>query len=84
MKWHTDFVATWTIRSVLDRVKTKGRNCHMTIEAHLATLEKKHFALEEELHAAVTRPSSEDQTIAEIKRRKLRIKDEIERLRSAH
>lgn len=55
----------------------------MTIEAHLATLEKKHFALEEELHAAVTRPSSEDQTIADIKRRKLRIKDEIERLRSS-
>ena len=53
----------------------------MTIEAHLATLEKKHVALEEELHAAVNRPSAEDQTIAEIKRRKLRIKDEIERLR---
>ncbi|MFC6444950.1 YdcH family protein [Shinella zoogloeoides] len=55
----------------------------MTIEAHLATLEKKHVALEEELHAAVNRPSAEDQTIAEIKRRKLRIKDEIERLRSS-
>ena len=55
----------------------------MTIAAHLATLEKKHVALEEELHAAVNRPSAEDQTIAEIKRRKLRIKDEIERLRSS-
>jgi len=55
----------------------------MTIEAHLATLEKKHVALEEELHAAVNRPSAEDQTIAEIKRRKLRIKDEIERLRTS-
>ncbi len=53
----------------------------MTIEAHLATLEKKHFALEEELHAASTRPSSDDRTIADIKRRKLRIKDQIERLR---
>ena len=55
----------------------------MTIEAHLATLEKKHFALEEELHAAINRPSSGDETIADIKRRKLRIKDEIERLRSS-
>ena len=55
----------------------------MTIEAHLPTLEKKHVALEEELHAAVNRPSAEDQTIAEIKRRKLRIKDEIERIRSS-
>ena len=55
----------------------------MTIEAHLATLEKKHFALEAELHAAIKQPSAEDQTIADIKRRKLRIKDEIERLRSS-
>jgi len=55
----------------------------MTIEAHLATLEKKHVALEEELHAAMKRPSAEDEAIAEIKRRKLRIKDEIERLRSS-
>lgn len=54
----------------------------MTIEAHLATLEKKHFALEEELHAAMNQPSSDDRTIADIKRRKLRIKDEIERLRA--
>jgi hypothetical protein len=54
----------------------------MSIEAHLATLEKKHFALEEELHAAMNTPSAEDQSIADIKRRKLRIKDEIERLRS--
>ena len=54
----------------------------MSIEAHLATLEKKHFALEEELHAAMNRPSAEDRSIADLKRRKLRIKDEIERLRS--
>ena len=55
----------------------------MTIEAHLATLEKKHYALEEELHAAIKQPSSEDKTIADIKRRKLRVKDEIERIRSS-
>ncbi|MDO9415160.1 YdcH family protein [Pararhizobium sp.] len=56
----------------------------MTIEAHLTTLEKKHGALEQELHMALIRPSTEDETIASIKRRKLRIKDEIERLRSSH
>ncbi|MCF3638448.1 DUF465 domain-containing protein [Rhizobium sp. TRM95111] len=55
----------------------------MTIEAHLATLEKKHFALEEELHTAMNHPSSEDRIINDLKRRKLRIKDEIERLRSS-
>jgi hypothetical protein len=83
MTWHTETVATWTTRRANDRVQAKGRNCHMTIEAHLATLEKKHFALEEELHVAMNQPSSEDRTIADIKRRKLRIKDEIERLRSS-
>jgi hypothetical protein len=83
MTWHTDFVATWIIRHASDRVQAKGRNCHMSIEAHLATLEKKHVALEEELHAAMNRPSAEDQAIADLKRRKLRIKDEIERLRSS-
>ncbi|WP_071834067.1 YdcH family protein [Pararhizobium antarcticum] len=55
----------------------------MTIEAHLATLEKKHGALEQELHSALIQPSSEDQKIADIKRRKLRLKDEIEKLRSS-
>ncbi|MGE6782569.1 YdcH family protein [Ensifer adhaerens] len=55
----------------------------MTVEAHLATLEKKHGALEQELHAAMNQPSVEDELITDIKRRKLRIKDEIERLRSS-
>jgi len=31
----------------------------------------------------MNRPSAEDQAIADLKRRKLRIKDEIERLRSS-
>lgn len=55
----------------------------MTIEAHLATLERKHGALEDELHTALSCPSSEDHAIIDIKRRKLRIKDEIERLKSS-
>ncbi len=55
----------------------------MTIEAHLATLEKRHGALEQELHSALIQPSVRDQDIADIKRRKLRLKDEIEKLRSS-
>ena len=55
----------------------------MTIEAHLATLERKHGVLEDELHTALNCPSSEDEAIVDIKRRKLRIKDEIERLKSS-
>ncbi|MDQ0458095.1 YdcH family protein [Rhizobium paknamense] len=53
----------------------------MTIQAHLESLEKKHGALEEKLHAALSSPSADDSEILEIKRLKLRIKDEMERLR---
>ncbi|MBM7050246.1 MULTISPECIES: YdcH family protein [Rhizobium] len=55
----------------------------MTVQAHLESLEKKHVALEEELHVARTSPSINDTEIADIKRRKLRVKDEIQRLRSS-
>lgn len=54
----------------------------MSIEAHIETLEKKHVALEEELHTALLHPSTGDNAISKLKRQKLKIKDEIERLRS--
>lgn len=54
----------------------------MTIQAHLATLEKKHGDLEAQLHSAMLSPSTKDQEIVELKRKKLKIKDEIERLKS--
>ncbi len=53
----------------------------MTIQAHLESLEKKHGALEEKLHTALASPSVDDRTISEIKRLKLRVKDEMERLK---
>jgi hypothetical protein len=55
----------------------------MAIQAHLAELERKHEALEDQLHEALNHPSTDDITIVEIKRRKLQVKDEIERLRSS-
>jgi len=55
----------------------------MTIQAHLESLEKKHGALEEKLHTALTSPSADDREIAELKRLKLRIKDEMERLKAS-
>jgi hypothetical protein len=55
----------------------------MNTEAHLATLSKKHGDLEEELHTALSHPSTDDKKIMELKRRKLRLKDEIQRIRSS-
>ena len=53
----------------------------MSIQAHLAELERRHKALEEEINEALSHPSSDDLKIAELKRRKLQVKDEIARLR---
>jgi hypothetical protein len=53
----------------------------MAIQAHLVELERKHKVLETELHEALVHLSTDDLRIAELKRRKLLVKDEIERLR---
>ena len=53
----------------------------MAIQAHLVELERKHKTLESELHEALLHLSTDDLQIAELKRRKLMVKDQIERLR---
>lgn len=53
----------------------------MTMESHLAELEKRHQALEREIEDALNHPSSDDLTLTEMKRRKLQLKDEIARLK---
>ncbi|AVO44994.1 YdcH family protein [Phreatobacter cathodiphilus] len=54
----------------------------MSLQSHLAELEKRHEALDRQLSQVVARPSSPDAEITELKRRKLQLKDEIERLRA--
>jgi len=53
----------------------------MSMQTNLAELEQKHRALEDELNEARAHPSTDDFTLAELKRRKLHLKDEIARLR---
>jgi hypothetical protein len=53
----------------------------MSIQAHLAELEKRHQDLEHELNEALAHPSIDDLQLAQLKRRKLQLKDEIARLR---
>ena len=55
----------------------------MTIQAHLVELERKHQLLENELHEALVHLSTDDLQIVELKRRKLLVKDQIERLRQS-
>ncbi|MDK9698005.1 MAG: DUF465 domain-containing protein [Siculibacillus sp.] len=53
----------------------------MSIESHLAELERRHAALENQIKEALAHPSSDSLEIADMKRRKLLLKDEISRLR---
>lgn len=53
----------------------------MTTQTHLAELERRHRALEDEIAEAMSHPARDGLKIAELKRRKLLVKDEIERLR---
>ncbi|MGE7469521.1 YdcH family protein [Bosea sp. NPDC003192] len=53
----------------------------MSLQTHLAELERKHRQLEEAIAQAVSSPSSDDLNVAELKRKKLLLKDEIERVR---
>ena len=52
----------------------------MSLQAHLSELVAKHKALEADLAEAIAHPASSDVEIAELKRKKLKIKDEITRL----
>jgi hypothetical protein len=54
----------------------------MSIEAHLETLVRKHGALESEISQIQTRPAPDQAELSQLKREKLRIKEEIERIRS--
>ncbi|HET7191960.1 MAG TPA: DUF465 domain-containing protein [Pseudolabrys sp.] len=53
----------------------------MSMQSHLAELEKRHQALEDEINDCLTHPAVDDLKVVELKRRKLQVKDEIERLR---
>ena len=53
----------------------------MSIQADLAELEQLHRALERELQEELAHPGSDDLRLAELKRRKLQLKDRIERLK---
>jgi hypothetical protein len=52
----------------------------MTLGSHLQELRKKHQSLSEAVEEAQRRPGYDDLSIAEMKKQKLRLKEEISRL----
>lgn len=53
----------------------------MSMQSHLAELEKKHRAISDRISDCQAHPAVDDLEVVELKRRKLLLKDEIERLR---
>jgi len=53
----------------------------MAMEAHLETLNQRHQELEAAIHSEMKHPSHDDTKVHELKRLKLKIKDEIRDLR---
>jgi len=53
----------------------------MAIPQHLAELERRHQALEKEIESALAHPSVDGLELAELKRKKLKLKDDIAKLR---
>ena len=53
----------------------------MGLESHILELSDKHRKMDEYLHEELLRPYPDDLRVIELKKRKLRLKEEIERLR---
>jgi hypothetical protein len=53
----------------------------MSVESHLSELVRRHQAIEQAIMAEESHPSADELKLHELKRKKLSIKDEIERLK---
>ena len=53
----------------------------MSLQSHLSELERRHQAVENAIAAEKTHPGTDDLKIIELKRKKLSLKDEIEKLK---
>lgn len=54
----------------------------MTMDAHLSKLQERHASLEVEIAEMTQHPSADSLELREMKRRKLLLKEEIERIKS--
>ena len=61
-------------------LKTLSERFSMTMDDRIESLKSKHASLDATLQSEVTRPLPDDGLIHDLKRQKLRIKDEIVRL----
>jgi hypothetical protein len=75
------FRAGWTSCTLLwSSAISKGMP--MSMQSHLAELERRHKALEKEIESEKLHPAADDLRVVEMKRKKLFLKDQIVKLRS--
>jgi hypothetical protein len=55
----------------------------MSLQSHLAELERRHMALQREIELEELHPGADELKVHELKRRKLMLKDEITKLKQA-
>lgn len=53
----------------------------MSLQNHLVELERRHQSLERQIQSEHLHPAADELRVAELKRKKLLLKDEIEKLR---
>jgi hypothetical protein len=58
------------------------RSCRMSLQAHLAELERRHKTLELEIEKESIHPAADEAHLHELKKKKLRLKDEIAKLKA--
>lgn len=54
----------------------------MSMESHIAELQRRHAALDREIVDASAHPSVDEVQVTELKRKKLALKEQIERLKT--
>ncbi|MEP1934106.1 MAG: DUF465 domain-containing protein [Roseibium sp.] len=53
----------------------------MSMQSHLEELQRRHAEMERKIEDALLHPSTDSLNLADMKRKKLKLKDEIERIR---
>ena len=83
MSWyrHGALSGVWAPRCV-QRGNHEREKPIMSLASHLEELQRRHGDIEREIDEAMLHPSVDDLEIVRLKRRKLAIKDEIEKLKA--
>ncbi|WP_433962830.1 YdcH family protein [Roseitalea porphyridii] len=63
-----------------DGSQARRRRSYMSIDGHLDALKRKHGALDSEINDMLARPAPDESELNRLKREKLRLKDEIEKI----